>query len=79
MEKKILYIFPFICVALIIFIVYDKTSKHVMYLHNQLIYPVVGTYQGKSAQGMAIWGEDAYLFNNGGHCRVFDLKSKERV
>lgn len=40
----------------------------------QLRYPVVGTYKGKSAQGMAIWSDEAFLFNDGGHCRVLDLK-----
>ncbi|MBQ6965922.1 MAG: hypothetical protein IJP82_09605 [Bacteroidaceae bacterium] len=43
----------------------------------QLRYPVVGTYKGKSAQGMAIWEDKAYLFNDGGHCRVLDLKRGE--
>ncbi len=40
----------------------------------QLVYPIAGTYKGKSAQGMAIWGERAFLFNDGGLCRSFDLK-----
>lgn len=35
----------------------------------------MGTYNGKSAQGMAIYRNKAYLFNDGGGCRVFDLKS----
>lgn len=43
----------------------------------QLLYPVAGTYKGKSAQGMAIWEDDAYLFNDGGGCRVFDLNAKK--
>lgn len=43
----------------------------------QLVYPVVGTYKGKSAQGMAIWGDEAFLFNDGGGCRVLDLKTGE--
>lgn len=42
---------------------------------SQLRYPVVGTYQGKAAQGMAIYKDKAYLFNNGGTCRVLDLKN----
>lgn len=41
----------------------------------QLRYPVVGAYMGKSAQGMAICKNMAYLFNNGGHCRVLNLNS----
>lgn len=42
---------------------------------SQLRYPVVGTYKGKSAQGMAIWEDNAYLFNDGGHCRVLNLRT----
>lgn len=42
---------------------------------SQLRYSVVGTYKGKSAQGMAIWEDNAYLFNDGGHCRVLNLES----
>lgn len=42
---------------------------------SQLIYPVVGTYNNKSAQGMVIFENKAYLFNDGGHCRVFDLQT----
>ena len=41
----------------------------------QLKYPIVGTYKGKSAQGMAIWEDNAFLFNDGGHCRVLNLKT----
>lgn len=41
----------------------------------QLVYPVVGTYKGKSAQGMAIWGDRAFLFNEGGDCRVLNLRN----
>ena len=41
----------------------------------QLRYPIVGKYKGKSAQGMAIWDDNAYLFNDEGHCRVFNLNS----
>lgn len=48
-------------------------------IHAQLVYPVVGAYKKKSAQGMAIWGDKAYLFNDGGHCRVLNLNSKEIV
>lgn len=39
----------------------------------QLQYPVVGTYQNKSAQGMAIYDDKAYLMNEGGSCRVLNL------
>ena len=39
----------------------------------QLRYPVVGAYMGKTAQDMAICKNMAYLFNNGGHCRVLNL------
>lgn len=42
-----------------------------------MLFPTVGTYEGKSAQGIAIWEDCAYIFNDGGHCRVVDLKSGE--
>lgn len=32
-------------------------------IHAQLAYPIVGQYKNKSAQGMAIWGDNAYLMN----------------
>lgn len=44
-------------------------------IYSQLRYPVVGVYNGNSAQGMAIWNDEAFLFNDGGQCRVLDLKS----
>lgn len=42
--------------------------------YAQLKYPIVGTYKKKSAQGMAIFGDYAYLANEGGLCRILDLK-----
>lgn len=44
----------------------------------QLKYLPIGYYQNESAQGMGIWHDKAYLLNNLGHCRVFDLR-EERV
>ena len=43
--------------------------------HVQLVYPIVGAYKGKSTRGMAIWGDTACLFNNGGNCRLLNLKT----
>lgn len=43
----------------------------------QLLYPIVGSYKGKSAQDMAIYGDKAYLMGDGGHCRVLNLKTGE--
>lgn len=45
----------------------------------QLKYSIVGTYKGKSAQGMAIWKDKAYLFNDGGHCRVLNIHSNSII
>lgn len=45
-------------------------------MFSQMRYSIVGTYQNKSAQGMAVWGDEAFLFNDGGHCRVLNLKNK---
>lgn len=42
---------------------------------SQLLYPIVGTYKKHSAQGMAIWKDKAFLFNDGGGCRVLNLKT----
>ena len=46
-----------------------------LYSAAQLIYPVVGTYNGKSAQGMFIYKDLAYIMNDGGICRVLNLKT----
>ena len=45
----------------------------------QLVYPVAGTYKGKSAQGMAISRDRAFLFNDGGLCRSFNLKNGQVI
>lgn len=45
--------------------------------YAQLRYPIVGRYNGKAGQAMAIWGENAYIFNDGGHCRVYNLVSEK--
>lgn len=45
----------------------------------QLRYPVVGTFQSKSAQGMAIYGDNAFLMNDGGGCRQLDLRTGKLV
>ena len=45
----------------------------------QLTYPIQGTFQKMSAQGMAIYGDTAYLMNDGGLCRVLDLKRRNIV
>ena len=46
-----------------------------VYADAQLLYPIVGTYKGKSAQDMAIYGDRAYLMSDGGHYRVLNLKN----
>lgn len=42
---------------------------------GQLCNPIVGKFQSRSAQGMAIYHDDAFLMNDGGGCRQLDLKS----
>ena len=50
---------------------------HYSHCLAQMAYPIVGSYKGRTAQGMAIHGGIAYLFSDGGRCRLFDLyKSK---
>lgn len=51
--------------------------KQVMPVHSQLVYPIVGQYNKKSAQGMAIYNDLAYLFSDGGMCRVYNLEKKK--
>lgn len=43
----------------------------------QIVYPVVGQYKNRTAQGMAIYGDYAYLFNDGGLCRKLNLKTEK--
>ena len=45
----------------------------------QMLYPIVGAYKGKSAQGMAIGKDKAYLFNDGGYSRIIDLKNGDVI
>ena len=54
--------FLFLCLAFLF--------NQVAPIHSQLVYPIVGQYKKKSAQGMAIYKDLAYLFSNGGMCRV---------
>lgn len=66
-------------------LIYKRTICYFVYIfallfpfnisYAQLIYPIVGQYKNKSAQGMAIWGDNAYLMNDGGRCRVYNLKT----
>lgn len=41
----------------------------------QIPYPIVGQYKGRSAQGMAIYKDYAFLFSDGGLCRTLNLKT----
>ena len=43
----------------------------------QMVFPVVGQYKSRSAQGMAIYGDYAYVFNDGGLCRMLNLKTEK--
>ena len=43
----------------------------------QMMFPVVGQYKNRSAQGMAIFGDYAYVFNDGGLCRKLNLKTEK--
>lgn len=46
-----------------------------LFVKAQIPYPIVGQYKGRSAQGMAIYGDYAYLFSDGGLCRMLNLKT----
>lgn len=75
MRKHLTTIITFVCLSALVYILIRELRSPISYTRSQLVYPVVGTYKNKSAQGMAIWQDKAYLFNDGGHCRVMDLKS----
>lgn len=51
--------------------------NQVIPIYSQLVYPIVGQYKKKSAQGMAIYNDLAYLFSDGGMCRVYNLETKK--
>lgn len=40
---------------------------------SQLHYPVVGEFKNQPAEGFAIYQNKAFLFNNGGACRILNL------
>lgn len=42
-------------------------------------HKIAGTYKGQAAQGMAIYGDNAYILNNTGYCRVYNLNSKKVI
>ena len=69
MRQKALVI---VNICLIAFLLFLLVRKETSIVKGNLAYPIVGTYKGKSAQGMAIWQNYAYLFNDGGHCRVLN-------
>ncbi len=41
------------------------------------VYDFPGAYEKEAAQGFAIFGDAAFLLNNGGRCRIYDLSSKK--
>lgn len=45
--------------------------------HYSSLYSVSGTHKKQSAQGMAVWGDQAFLLNNQGFCRVYDLTERK--
>lgn len=45
----------------------------------QVKYAVEGRYKKLAAQGMAIFGDNAYILNNTGYCRVYDLIKKKVI
>jgi hypothetical protein len=42
-------------------------------------YPFPGRYEKKSAQGLAIHEDFAFLCNNGGYCRIYSLKTSQKI
>ena len=46
---------------------------------NAQKHKIAGTYKGQAAQGMAIYGDNAYILNNTGYCRVYNLNSQKVI
>ena len=42
-------------------------------------FAVYGEHKGQAAQGMAVYEDRAYLLNNTGYCRVFDLSTNSLI
>ena len=59
-----------LCFLLLCLLFYMLTSA-------QMVYPMVGQYKNRSAQGMAIFGDYAYVFNDGGLCRMLNLRTEK--
>lgn len=49
------------------------------FMHAQLLYKIPGTYKNLSAQGMAVNKTKAYILNDTGICRVYELSTGELV
>jgi hypothetical protein len=48
-----------------------------LYSQTRKEYSFPGEYNKNSAQGMAIYKNTAFLLNDKGHCRIYDLKKKQ--
>lgn len=66
MKKIIFCVTFFICTTL-------------CYSQVKIVYPFEGRYNARSAQGMAIYKSSAFLLNDQGHCRIYDLKTKRLI
>ena len=72
MKRKLLKI---ICLGVFISVILPLIAKS--NLDAEPDYSVKGIYKGQAAQGMAIYGNLAFLLNNTGLCRILDLKTGE--
>lgn len=64
----------FIMKSFFIFLFFQIIATNVQ---AQLRYPIVGNYKGRGAQGMAIYGDSAFLMSDGGLCRLYNLAKKK--
>ena len=65
MKIQLVYLFIFISMT-----VYSQERK---------AFSFPGERNNKTAQGMAIYKNSAFLFNDEGHCRIYDLKKKQLI
>lgn len=64
-----------ICYSLLFLLLITISSQ----AQKNKLYSFPGLYKHKSAQGMAIHKNFAFLLNDGGYCRIYDLKKNKLI
>lgn len=77
MKTKSAHILVFSCIAACLCAALSAQPKIVQTAVLEYDFP--GRYEKQAAQGMAIYENLALLFNNEGHCRIYDLTTKKKL